>query len=80
MKLTGSTRDAATRDAALAAARAIFTVRPFTRAEVEEIRKLSRVPPHRLGDGAHRSRRASPREARVAGNGLNLLVIEPTPR
>jgi hypothetical protein len=77
VKLAEASRDAATREAARAAATAIFTVPAFTRAEAEEIRKQAECHPtgsasvQSGADGRLRMR------VRVAGNGLNFLVIEP---
>ena len=81
LKLAEATPDVATREAARAAMTAIFTVPAFTRAEAEEIRKLAECHPTGTAsvqsgpDGRLRIK------ARVAGNGLNILVLEPeTPR
>ena len=75
--LAEKTKDDRVRTAAQAALVSIFAAPAYSRAEVEEIRK--RAECHPTGSGS-RPREADGRlrlTARVAGNGLNILVIEP---
>jgi hypothetical protein len=76
-KLAEQTKDEGVREAAQAALLSLFAVPAYSRAEVEDIRK--RAECHPTGS-ASRPRQADGRlllTARVAGNGLNILVIEP---
>lgn len=77
LKLLGQTQDEAVRTAAQAALQRIGARPSYPRAEVERVQELAECRPTRSAshpvDPAGRLRLT----ARVAGNGLNFLVIEP---
>jgi hypothetical protein len=77
MRLAERTRDDAIRTAAQAAIQSIFAVPPYSRAEVEDVRNRAECRPT---TSATRPREPGGRlrlTARVAANGLNILVITP---
>jgi hypothetical protein len=80
VKLLGSTQDSATKEAAQAAVKRIFAPPAYTRVEIEPIQKASECVPtadmERSPDSDGRLRL----NVRIAGNGLNMLVIEPAAR
>jgi len=74
--LLGRTKDESVRAAAQAATGRIFAVPAYSRADVERIRELAECRP--TGSAAHpvEAEGRLRLTARVAGNGLNFLVIE----